>query len=197
MSSIIAVNISGKILLIHAGMVTGDDHRGVIIEFLLLKPADKLQHLSGGARQHILILFLMMGWTIFAGVAVNMVGIYGQQGEGKGLFPCRELLQLLFGIGKELCILEAPPDHIVRGDEPVFSGCIQIIDMIRTVLFIILSAPAEGGIGADHKGLIVTLLTENILQGRCTRQVTLELCQIYTCNIDGKGDTCRLGNHCR
>ena len=143
-------------------MVTGDDHRGVFVEGLLLQPPDEFHDLPAGAGDGVFVAFLVFVSAKLAGVAADMVGIHRQHGEGEGLILLGNFRQLLLGVGEEMLVLHAPPDEVVPGHDAILPGGVDVIDLIYAVGPVIGLSAAETGIGAHHQRLIVAVFRQNI-----------------------------------
>ena len=163
-AAVVFVHIPAEIAFIHRAVVAGDDHRGVFVKILSLKPLKERRHLPAGTGDHIFIVFFVFVTAVGAGIATYMVGIHGEHGKSEGLLLLRNLGECLLGIFKQVQILHAPPYKVVIGYETVLPGGGQVVDFVYAMGIIVGFPTAEGGIGAYHQGLVVAVFFQDSLQ---------------------------------
>ena len=179
-------------------MVAHDDNRGVFVEILRLNPLHKVRHLTTGAGDRLVIgLAAVAFFTQCALIAAHVVGIHGQHGKGKGFGIFRKGSDLLLRVLKKVQIFHAPPDKIIAGDDAVGTGGVDVADLVDAVLREIDFSTAEAGIGADHQGLVISGVVQNVGQGGDSGQESLAGSAILIHVFRGRfqGDAGSLSDH--
>ena len=176
-------------------MVAGNDDGGILIEGLLLDPADELVDHPGGAPGHGGILLGVLVGAPLAVVAVGEMGVASEHGEIEGLPQLRQGGQLQLGSSEELGVLKAPPDIIIHGQPATILQLLDVHNVVISMLGEVVLPAAEEGVGAHQQSLVVARLLQNVANGDHAGHIAVLTAEILRIQRHLHIDAGGLGDH--